>query len=148
METENPPKLSIHDRDFNALITWLKTKVDVIQINLDTFSTTFIKHLELNAYNAITNKRSSLSTKEFSFIAYKILNTSKSNTYIQKASVCGEPFYYVIFERETGYILSNVSKLYLELVIEQGIDEQYYNEKAEYFAFYTNCIRAYNAQEY
>ena len=141
------PMISPKEKNFEELHHWLEVKVDIEEIPLSAFTTAFIKHLDFNAENAITNA-AQLKAADFIFTAYKLLPTKKNETYNAKLNGKKEKFIYVILEEKTGYILTNNAKLHLELTIEKGISQNDYDHDTARLMEYISCIEHLEKKEY
>ena len=130
-------------KDVNQLSSWLHEHAVVTPISLSAFSKSFIEHLAYNAVNAITNQRVQADQNELEFVCYKLEKVADNKKYNYALSTSHESFVYVIFEKKTGYILSNSSRLHLELVLAQGVTQEDINENSFYMQYYVFCRNEY-----
>lgn len=108
-------------KDVNQLSAWLHEHAVVTPISLSAFSKSFIEHLAYNAVNAITNQRVQADQNELEFVCYKLEKVADNKKYNYALRTSHGSFVYVIFEKKTGYILSNSSRLHLELVLAKAL---------------------------
>ena len=96
-----------------------------------------------NAVNAITNQRVQADQNELEFVCYKLEKVADNKKYNYALRTSHGSFVYVIFEKKTGYILSNSSRLHLELVLAQGVTQEDINENSFYMQYYVFCRNEY-----
>lgn len=131
-------------KDFIQFVNWLQKKVVVKQVDLSTFSASFVEHLVCNAINSITNLEIRANRDELDFICYRLENVAHNEAYNDVLKITHERFVYVIFEKKTGYILSNSGKLQLESVIAWGVTQKDKDTNSIYMKYYIDCCNAYN----
>ncbi|MEG6522252.1 hypothetical protein [Desulfotomaculum sp. 1211_IL3151] len=93
---------------------------------------------------------SKLTTDDLNFVAYKIVNNPKSNSYYQYdyAHFIENDLIFVVLETKTGFIHSNSGKLMLELRIEQGVSQYDYDNQTLLFIDYLASLDLYSNDEY
>lgn len=89
-----------------------------------------------------------LSVGDFLFVAYKALHTEKNRDYNSILQNTNEKFVHVVFEKKTGYILTNNSKLHLELSIFKGVTQYDYDNNTDRLLEYVTCIDMLKKHEY
>jgi len=137
-------------KSFDEMLHLIASKADVEKIHISDFTDAFVKSLYFNARNAITNNSMQLSVDDFEFCAYSLMKSPKNNAYWNSIA-CVDPSensIYIVLEKKTGFILTNHSKLHLELVIAQGISPYDYENDTDMLVFYLSCIDRLAKHEY
>lgn len=137
------PNIFSPKKDFGSLLKWLNQQVSLTELKLSDFSEPFLAHLKLNAINAVTNQHRALDGENFHFVCYKLNDVPQNCEYNDVLRDTHEEFVYVILEKNTGYISSNSGRLYLQLVIEQGVTQDDINQNSAYMQYYLSCIEAF-----
>ncbi|NCE65235.1 hypothetical protein D1159_11770 [Pseudoflavonifractor sp. 524-17] len=128
-------------KDIAELLEWLQEKYVVSEIKLADFSKSFGKHLVYNAVHAVTNQKLMLEERELQFICYRVEKAAHNSEYDYILESTYGEYIYVIIEKNTGYILSNCNKLYLELVIARGVTKEDIDNNTMYMQYYLDCLR-------
>ncbi len=127
------------DFGFKTTKQWLKTHVDVKEIELNMFSEFYIDTIVNNL---------KINRKDAMFTAYQLLDSEKNVDYNNKCVCFNEKYIYVIFEEFTKSIISNSAKLKLELEIVRGISLEDVRKKTVRFTDYCTFLRCYSNGEY
>ena len=109
-------------KNLETIISLLKTKVDCVEQSIQNEGSFFVEAMEENVFFSIYNIEDR-SKNDFIFICYSIEENEKSEMYYSDLND-GKDKVIVDIEKCTGYIYSNSSKLFLELVIERGINTE------------------------
>ena len=108
---------------------WLNKKADIEEVKLTDFSDAFAKMLNYNALNCLLNNGAITDSTQLKF--------PDSDSYI-----------YVVFEQETGYMVSNCAKLQWELTIARGVSDFDIEHRTIRFLEYQASISHLNLKEY
>ena len=107
------PQVIPQHKDVSDLCSWLNGHLDIEEFPFTEFSNSFINQLNFSAVNAITNQKLKLTAEQFQFVSYRLLPTEKNRAYNAALKSTGEKYIYVIFERNTGYISTNLSLIHI-----------------------------------
>ena len=116
---------------------WLNKKADIEEVKLTDFSDAFAKMLNYNALNCLLNNGAITDSIQLKFHLYHLRNIPDSDSYI-----------YVVFEQETGYMVSNCAKLQWELTIARGVSDFDIEHRTIRFLEYQASISHLNLKEY
>lgn len=142
------PQISPKQKTISELCAWLNSRLDIDELPLSKFSNSFIKQISQSAIKAITNAELNLTAEQLQFVSYRLLPSEKNSVYNEALCGTSERYIYVIFEENTGYILTNNSQLHLELSVEQGISQYDYDNTTSRFLYYISCIDRLAKKEY
>ena len=100
---------------------WLNKKADIEEVKLTDFSDAFAKMLNYNALNCLLNNGAITDSTQLKFRLYHLRNTDQNAPYYNIPD--SDSYIYVVFEQETGYMVSNCAKLQWELTIARGVSD-------------------------
>ena len=106
---------------------WLNKKADIEEVKLTDFSDAFAKMLNYNALNCLLNNGAITDSTQLKFRLYHLRNTDQNAPYYNIPD--SDSYIYVVFEQETGYMVSNCAKLQWELTIARGVSDFAPNER-------------------
>lgn len=90
-------------------------------MKLTDFSDAFAKMLNYNALNCLLNNGAITDSTQLKFRLYHLRNTDQNAPYYNIPD--SDSYIYVVFEQETGYMVSNCAKLQWELTIARGVSD-------------------------
>ena len=96
-------------------------KADIEEVKLTDFSDAFAKMLNYNALNCLLNNGAITDSSQLKFHLYHLRNTDQNAPYYNIPD--SDSYIYVVFEQETGYMVSNCAKLQWELTIARGVSD-------------------------
>ncbi len=114
-------------------------------IDINNFYDTGIKRVAMiQILDSDKFKNSGLSENDLKFLSFIIKNEGDGKEYHNLLKVRGYDYkeIYVVMEEKLEYIYSNCGKLFLELVIERGIDKKDYDEENMTLIEYLSRIEA------
>lgn len=91
------------------------------EVKLTDFSDAFAKMLNYNALNCLLNNGAITDSSQLKFHLYHLRNTDQNAPYYNIPD--SDSYIYVVFEQETGYMVSNCAKLQWELTIARGVSD-------------------------
>lgn len=124
--------------------TWIK-KDFIKEIDIDTFYDTDIKRAAtIEIIDSDKYRKSGLSKENMKFLSFIVKNEGNGREYHNILRTKGYEYneIYAIMEINLEYIFSNCSKLFLDLVIERGIDKKDYDEENIKLIEYLSRIEA------
>lgn len=122
----------------------LESKVDVRPLMPSEFPKPMVRMVNKNAVYAVKNKRLQLTAEELYFAYYELEMTEKSRSYLSQTEKENFESFYAVFEERTGYIWSNCDKLFLELIIEEGVtEEDVKDQEMDYLLSYRFYLESY-----
>lgn len=122
----------------------LEAKVDVRELTCNEFPKPMLHMVCKNAMNSVRNMRTQFQEEELQFVYYELEMTEKTRQFFIHEKEGKFESYYIVFEEHTGYIWSNCNRLFLELIIEQGVNEEdMEDEGLNYLIFYQLCLERY-----
>lgn len=135
-------------KDVYHMIDWLKDKVDVEEIEFETFRSAFFRRclVPMNVKNSIENMRLNIPPEEYEYRVFKLLDTERNMGYNKDLVYTHMEYTYVYFEMKTGYFESSSFRLAIEMVIERGVDDDADEDSLEY-KHYAYAVKRYNVHE-
>ena len=145
---EYKPKIIPKSKNIMELQKWLECNVAVERMSVTDFTPAFINHLYYNVVHSHRNEELQLSEEDFDFIAYRLCPVESNAEYAKALKATHEKYIYVVFETKTDFILSNSSKLFLELMIQCGVSQYDYDNNTLRLLEYVSCLNRYEKKEY
>lgn len=132
-------------KDVYHMIDRLKDKVDVEEIDFETFRSAFFRRrlVPMNVENSIENMRLNIPPEEYEYRVFKLLDTERNMGYNKDLVYTHMEYTYVYFEMKTGYFESSSFRLAIEMVIERGVDDDADEDSLEY-KHYADAVKRYN----
>ena len=129
-------------KPIDALCAWLEDAYDAELITMNEFSDHLAKMMRFNAFHTEANKALQVAEDDMQFIPYRLRETAKNAVLFETSSsyLNYGGYVYVIIEVKTGYIFCNHNKLFLELVIEQGVSQFDYDNETLMLRWYLDCM--------
>lgn len=124
---------------------WLNKKADIEEVKLTDFSDAFAKMLNYNALNCLLNNGAITDSTQLKFRLYHLRNTDQNAPYYNIPD--SDSYIYVVFEQETGYMVSNCAKLQWELTIARGVSDFDIEHRTIRFLEYQASISHLNLKE-
>lgn len=135
-------KIITGEKSYSEIITFLHKKYDAKRCNIDEISKSYYFISQMNALHSMQNEKLKLNKNDLNFIGFVIPSSEKNKEYyneaINKKIILPEGFIVVLLETQTKYIASTSNRIFLEIVIEQGISEFDYKNETE--AFFSYCF--------
>ena len=125
---------------------WLNKKADIEEVKLTDSSDAFAKMLNYNALNCLLNNGAITDSTQLKFRLYHLRNTDQNAPYYNIPD--SDSYIYVVFEQETGYMVSNCAKLQWELTIARGVSDFDIEHRTIRFLEYQASISHLNLKEY
>lgn len=147
-QTPQRPEEHLEEKSIEELENWLKERLDVQQIPLTSFTEFFVSQLHTWAASHASNENTPADPDKFQFVCYRLLDTARNAEYNQYTFCTHEPYIYVIFEKTTGYLYSNCTKLNLELFAERGCSDAGRRNNTFRFRHYEMCVGMLERHEY
>lgn len=113
---------------------------------IDGFFRCFAKMLNYNALNCLLNNGAITDSTQLKFRLYHLRNTDQNAPYYNIPD--SDSYIYVVFEQETGYMVSNCAKLQWELTIARGVSDFDIEHRTIRFLEYQASISHLNLKEY
>lgn len=127
------------------IINLLKNEFDLVEISSTDVEPIFWKHgviKNVSYFNSNNDKNQ--------FIIYKVLSNNKSKklySYARKMSeLMDDDIIFIVFEKATNYMTSNVSKVQTKLLLLQGVSEYDYNNNTPVLINYIRMLEHYNVK--
>ena len=123
---------------------FLKTKLSLVPLNTNIFPPLHFKLNQQNALNHLLNTKRQLSAAELEFSYYQVVRDQESELYFSveqsdygEVELEGEKILFVTLEKTLGVIESNSNRLYVELILAQGLatadqDHEWYKKHLEF----------------
>lgn len=124
--------IPIGPRDVSEQIEVLKTKVDIKELALNDLPCQLLKTAMYNATHCILNRNLNVLPEHMLFVAFQVIASKKSCLYLDVNNL-NECLIYVIFEKHTGYIMSNNNQLFLDMELARGVSQYEYDTEGEEF---------------
>ena len=121
--------ITIGERDSKDLISYLKNKFDLVELNFSEFPSYKKDMLSENAKYYVGNVKLNVEIKEMSFRLFKIIENEKSIEYVDPREAEHDNFLFFILEEKTKYMSTNSGKLLTEMTYISGISKESYLEE-------------------
>ena len=121
--------IPIGERDSKDLISYLKNKFDLVEINFSELPSYKRDMLSENAKYSVENIKLNLEIKDMYFRFFKIIENEKSIEYVDPREAEYGNFLFLILEEKTKYMSSNSGKLLTEMTYVSGVSKESYLEE-------------------
>ena len=125
--------IPIGERDSKELISYLKNKFDVVEIDFSELPPYKKNMLRENAKYYVGNVKLNVEIKDMSFRLFKIIENEKSVEYVDPHEAEHGNFLFFIIEEKTKYMCSNSGKLLIEMKYVSGVSKESYLEEDDVF---------------
>lgn len=125
--------IPIGERDSKELISYLKNKFDVVELNFSELPSYKKNMLRENAKYYVGNVKLNVEIKDMSFRLFKIIENEKSVEYVDPHEAEHGNFLFFIIEEKTKYMCSNSGKLLIEMKYVSGVSKESYLEEDDVF---------------
>lgn len=121
--------IPIGERDSKDLISYLKNKFDLVEIDFSELPSYKRDMLSENAKYFVGNIKLNVEIKDMSFRFFKIIENEKSIEYVDPREAEHDNFLFFILEEKTKYMSTNSGKLLTEMTYISGISKESYLEE-------------------
>lgn len=121
--------IPIGERDSKDLISYLKNKFDLVEINFSELPPYKRDMLSENAKYSVKNIKLNVEIKDMSFRFFKIIENEKSIEYVDPREAEYGNFLFFILEEKTKYMSTNSGKLLTEMIYISGVSKESYLEE-------------------
>ena len=121
--------IPIGERDSKDLISYLKNKFDLVEIDFSELPSYKRNMLSENAKHFVGNVKLNVEIKDMSFRLFKIIENEKSIEYVDPREAEHDNFLFFILEEKTKYMSTNSGKLLTEMTYISGISKESYLEE-------------------
>lgn len=125
--------IPIGERDSKDLISYLKNKFDLVEIDFSELPSYKKNMLRENAKYYVGNVKLNVEIKDMSFRLFKIIENKKSIEYVDPREAENGNFLFFILEEKTKYMYTNSGKLLIEMTYVSGVSEESYLEEDDVF---------------
>lgn len=125
--------IPIGEKDSKDLISYLKNKFDLVEIDFSELPSYKRNMLSENAKYYVGNVKLNVEIKEMSFRLFKIIENEKSIEYVDPREAEYGNFLFFILEEKTKYMYTNSGKLLIEMTYVSGVSEESYLEEDDVF---------------
>ena len=125
--------IPIGERDSKDLISYLKNKFDLVEIDFSELPSYKKNMLRENAKYYVGNVKLNVEIKDMSFRLFKIIENEKSIEYVDPREAENGNFLFFILEEKTKYMYTNSGKLLIEMTYVSGVSEESYLEEDDVF---------------
>ena len=125
--------IPIGERDSKDLISYLKNKFELVELNFSELPPYKKYMLSENAKYYVGNVKLNVEIKEMSFRLFKIIENEKSIEYVDPREAEHDNFLFFILEEKTKYMSTNSGKLLIEMTYVSGVSEESYLEEDDVF---------------
>lgn len=121
--------IPIGERDSKDLISYLKNKFDLVEIDFSEFPSYKKDMLSENAKYSVKNIKLNVEIKDMSFRLFKIIENEKSIEYVDPREAEYGNFLFFILEEKTKYMSTNSGRLLTEMIYISGVSKESYLEE-------------------
>ena len=121
--------IPIGERDSKDLISYLKNKFDLVEIDFSELPSYKRDMLSENAKYFVGNIKLNVEIEDMSFRFFKIIENEKSIEYVDPREAEYGNFLFLILEEKTKYMSSNSGKLLTEMTYVSGVSKESYLEE-------------------
>ena len=121
--------IPIGERDSKDLISYLKNKFDLVEIDFSELPSYKRDMLSENAKYFVGNIKLNVEIEDMSFRFFKIIENEKSIEYVDPREAEHDNFLFFILEEKTKYMSTNSGKLLTEMTYISGISKESYLEE-------------------
>lgn len=121
--------IPIGERDSKDLISYLKNKFDLVEIDFSELPSYKKNMLRENAKYYVGNVKLNVEIKDMSFRLFKIIENEKSIEYVDPREAENGNFLFFILEEKTKYMYTNSGKLLIEMTYVSGVSKESYLEE-------------------
>lgn len=121
--------IPIGERDSKDLISYLKNKFDLVEIDFSELPSYKRNMLSENAKYFVGNIKLNVEIEDMSFRFFKIIENEKSIEYVDPREAEHDNFLFFILEEKTKYMSTNSGKLLTEMTYISGISKESYLEE-------------------
>ena len=125
--------IPIGERDSKDLISYLKNKFDLVELNFSELPSYKRDMLSESAKYSAKNIKLNVEIKDMSFRLFKIIENEKSIEYVDPREAENGNFLFFILEEKTKYMYTNSGKLLIEMTYVSGVSEESYLEEDDVF---------------
>lgn len=125
--------IPIGEKDSKDLISYLKNKFDLVEIDFSELPSYKRNMLSENAKYYVGNVKLNVEIKDMSFRLFKIIENEKSIEYVDPREAEYGNFLFFILEEKTKYMYTNSGKLLIEMTYVSGVSEESYLEEDDVF---------------
>lgn len=125
--------IPIGERDSKDLISYLKNKFDLVEIDFSELPSYKKNMLRENAKYYVGNVKLNVEIKDMSFRLFKIIENEKSIEYVDPREAEHGNFLFFILEEKTKYMSTNSGRLLTEMIYISGVSEESYLEEDDVF---------------
>lgn len=125
--------IPIGERDSKDLISYLKNKFDLVELNFSELPPYKRDMLSENAKYSVKNIKLNVEIKDMSFRLFKIIENEKSIEYVDPREAEWGNFLFFILEEKTKYMSTNSGKLLIEMTYVSGVSKESYLEEDDVF---------------
>lgn len=115
--------IPIGPKGVDEMVAILRSEVDIEKIELHSTPGQTMRNAIFNASHCIDNFGLQVAPENMVFSTFKITRNEKSEIYYQDIPEYNE-FIYMIFEKFTGYLISNSNLLFVKMELVQGVSQQ------------------------
>lgn len=121
--------IPIGERDSKDLISYLKNKFDVVEIDFSELPSYKRDMLRENAKHSVGNIKLNVEIEDMSFRFFKIIENEKSKEYVDPREAEWGNFLFFILEEKTKYMSTNSGRLLTEMIYISGVSKESYLEE-------------------
>ena len=121
--------IPIGERDSKDLISYLKNKFDLVEIDFSELPSYKRDMLSENAKYFVGNIKLNVEIEDMSFRFFKIIENEKSIEYVDPREAEHDNFLFFILEEKTKYMSTNSGKLLTEMTYISDISKESYLEE-------------------
>ena len=121
--------IPIGERDSKDLISYLKNKFDLVEIDFSELPSYKKNMLRENAKYYVGNVKLNVEIKDMSFRLFKIIENEKSIEYVDPREAEHGNFLFFILEEKTKYMSTNSGRLLTEMIYISGVSKESYLEE-------------------
>ena len=121
--------IPIGERDSKDLISYLKNKFDLVELNFSELPSYKRDMLSENAKYSVKNIKLNVEIDDMSFRLFKIIENEKSIEYVDPREAEYGNFLFFILEEKTKYMSTNSGRLLTEMIYISGVSEESYLEE-------------------
>ena len=125
--------IPIGERDSKDLISYLKNKFDLVELNFSELPPYKKYMLSENAKYFVGNIKLNVEIEDMSFRHFKIIENEKSIEYVDPREAEHGNFLFFILEEKTKYMSTNSGKLLIEMTYVSGVSKESYLEEDDVF---------------
>ena len=138
----------IEKNTFEEMATALHELIDVVEISFPELSLRNQQYIIFNTLHSQKNELLGLREDELNIHVYKLIENPKNNAYYNSDYYkmfpeTGFNGIFLILEEQTLCIFSNCNKLFLEVILIQGINRYDYDEETDRFKVYFSYLKRY-----